>query len=330
MTSQRWLLTLRTGRALVVTTLVLGVTAGAAHAAVTPDPGIYTACKLNGVGTIRLIDPTLPTSTLLGRCTVFETQISWSKGATGNTGPEGPQGLPGPQGPQGTVGLQGPQGLTGPQGIPGADGPDGADGQPGAAGQKGDTGPQGPKGDSGTSTEPLITIATLQWHEYRPDGDFAVGTGPSGVAFDGSSIWVANAGSDNVTKLRASDGTNLGTFAAGDGPTAVAFDGRNVWIANSGQLRDGLTKLRASDGVALGTFGGGSHTKPSALAFDGSRIWLVRFAAGVNTDADGYQASDGVAVGHFDVGNGPSGVAFDGTGIWVTNFGDGTVSKRTG
>jgi DNA-binding beta-propeller fold protein YncE len=52
------------------------------------------------------------------------------------------------------------------------------------------------------------------------------------VAFDGSSIWVANWNSNNVTKLRASDGAALGTFAVGANPLGVAFDGSSIWVAN--------------------------------------------------------------------------------------------------
>ena len=63
-------------------------------------------------------------------------------------------------------------------------------------------------------------------------GTFAVGTAPRAVAFDGANIWVANSGSNNVTKLRASDGANLGTFAVGSVPDGVAFDGANIWVAN--------------------------------------------------------------------------------------------------
>jgi DNA-binding beta-propeller fold protein YncE len=51
--------------------------------------------------------------------------------------------------------------------------------------------------------------------------------------FDGTNIWVANASfNGNVTKLRASDGTTLGTFAVGSGPMGIAFDGANIWVAN--------------------------------------------------------------------------------------------------
>jgi len=40
-----------------------------------------------------------------------------------------------------------------------------------------------------------------------------------GVAFDGANIWVTNYGSNSVTKLRASDGSTLGTFTVG--PSAI-------------------------------------------------------------------------------------------------------------
>ena len=55
-----------------------------------------------------------------------------------------------------------------------------------------------------------------------------------------------------VTKLRASDGANLGTFKVGIDPTGLAFDGANIWVANIGD--NTVSKLRASDGATLGTF----------------------------------------------------------------------------
>src|ERR1700745_1204336 len=70
-----------------------------------------------------------------------------------------------------------------------------------------------------------LQIATLHWYQANRTTRFAVGTNPFGLAFDGANIWVANNGSDNVTKLRASDGKVLGTFAVGSNPIGVAFDG---------------------------------------------------------------------------------------------------------
>ena len=61
---------------------------------------------------------------------------------------------------------------------------------------------------------------------------FPLEGGPEGVAFDGADIWVTIAGA--VTRMRASDGTSLGTFPAGIDPKGIAFDGANVWVANAG------------------------------------------------------------------------------------------------
>jgi hypothetical protein len=117
-------------------------------------------------------------------------------------------------------------------------------------------------------------IALLRWYEANQTGmQYSVGTSPRGIAFDGNNIWVANDYSNNVTKIRASDGANLGTFAAttNANPMGIAFDGANIWVANSGS--NNVTKLRASDGANLGTFAVGSY--PNEIAFDGVNIWVT-------------------------------------------------------
>lgn len=81
------------------------------------------------------------------------------------------------------------------------------------------------------------------------------------VAF--SAIWVANFGSNTVTKLRANDGATLGTFAVGSEPSSVAFDGANIWVPNQGD--NTVSELRASDGATLGTFAAGS--RPTGATF---------------------------------------------------------------
>ena len=70
---------------------------------------------------------------------------------------------------------------------------------------------------TGNGAPPLLNplkVALLKWYNANrvPTG-FPVGAGPLGVVFDGANIWVA--AGIGATKLRASDGQNLGTFAAG-------------------------------------------------------------------------------------------------------------------
>ena len=153
---------------------------------------------------------------------------------------------------------------------------------------------------------------------------FAVGNSPAGLAFDGANIWVADSGSGQVTKLRASDGTHLGTFTVGQNPQSVAFDGANIWVTNKGSAN--VTKLGASDGTVLGTFPVGSG--PSGIAFDGANIWVAN--AGLTRADDTVtklRASDGTVLGTFSVGNSPKGIAFDGASIWVANSGSNSVTK---
>jgi Collagen triple helix repeat (20 copies) len=109
----------------------LALTAGIAYATI-PSGGVYTACMKKNAGTIRLIDPSLGGSKLLGHCTHRETKLTWTQHAgTGSSGPAGPAGPQGTAGPQGPTGPKGPSGPTGPKGPTGPTGPTGAIGPPG-------------------------------------------------------------------------------------------------------------------------------------------------------------------------------------------------------
>src|SRR5207253_1011537 len=126
-----------------------------------------------------------------------------TQGAKGDAGATGPQGPSGPQGPKGDLGPLGPKGDTGPQG---------AKGDTGATGSQGPSGPQGPVGPAGATGAPggpslnALKAAFKQW--YRQD--FAVGSNPTAIAFDGVNIWVANYSSGTVTKLLAATGATVG------------------------------------------------------------------------------------------------------------------------
>ena len=166
----------------------------------------------------------------------------------------------------------------------------------------------------------LSLLGSLRWDLLRSQSDFATGTNPRGVAFDGSNIWIANSGSSNVTKLRASDGVNLGTFLAGSVPIKIAFDGASIWVANLGG--NTVTKLRASDGVNLGTFAVGSA--PGPIAFDGANIWVVNLGS---NNVQKLRATDGVSLGTFPVAANSEGIAFDGANMWVVSRTTGNVMK---
>ena len=80
---------MRTRTRITLAGLALGaaLAGGVAWATIPADSGLYTACKLKATGTIRLIDPAGPSSSLLSHCTTYETQITWNQ--------KGPKGDPG-------------------------------------------------------------------------------------------------------------------------------------------------------------------------------------------------------------------------------------------
>jgi outer membrane lipoprotein-sorting protein len=152
-------------------------------------------------------------------------------------------------------------------------------------------------------------------------GTYNVGSRPSHICSDGNSIWVTNEGSNSVTKLKASDGTIIGTYNVGSKPSGICFDGNGIWVANYGS--ETVTKLRASDGTILGTYNGGS--RPSDICSDGNSIWVT------NDDGSNHvtklRANDGTILGTYTVGIGPFGICSAGSSVWVTNAGSNSVTK---
>jgi len=99
------------------TVATLAVAGGVAYAAIPDSPAspVYHACMLKNIGTIRLIDPSLPTSSFMQHCTSLEAAITFDqKGAKGDPGG---QGLPGNPGSPGTPGAAST--VPGPPGQPG-------------------------------------------------------------------------------------------------------------------------------------------------------------------------------------------------------------------
>jgi len=71
-------------------------------------------------------------------------------------------------------------------------------------------------------------IALLRWYPANRVTSFATGDAPAGLAFDGDSLWIADAYSNTITQLRASNGSVIGTYPTGSWPCGVAFDGAHI------------------------------------------------------------------------------------------------------
>jgi len=102
-----------------------------------------------------------------------------------------------------------------------------------------------------------------------------VGAQPTHPVFDGTNIWVPNAGPESVSVVRASNGSVLATLT-GNGladPFVAAFDGQRVLVANVAGSNVSLWK--AADLAPLGSFSLGTGSTPSGACSDGVNFWIT-------------------------------------------------------
>jgi YVTN family beta-propeller protein len=128
-------------------------------------------------------------------------------------------------------------------------------------------------------------------------------------------MWVANSGSNNVTKIRTRTGVVEGSpIAVGNSPQALAFDGTFLYVANNGS--DSVTRIRVSSGAVEGSpieVGDG----PFSLVFAGGSIYVAHPVSEDGTD--GYLKKIRVSTGTVEgtINHLWGALAFDGTFVYV-------------
>jgi hypothetical protein len=166
-----------------------------------------------------------------------------------------------------------------------------------------------------------LQIALQRWFPVnRKSRTFPVGAAPSGAAFDGANIWVANYNGPSVSVLRASDGAPIATYPLGISPQALAYDGDSMWVVDRDSNKAFIR--RARDGADLGFMTTGAG--PFDILFDGVRIWTANNGPDTLsflTIANGVSPTTGT----IPVQSGPRGLAFDGSRIWVTCYSASSV-----
>jgi hypothetical protein len=187
---------------------------------------------------------------------------------------------------------------------------------------------------------------------------------PTGLAFDGSNLWISNAGNNTVMKIRASDGQFQASYPV-TSPGTLAFDGQRIWVNHrTSSGGNTVSVLFAADGrQALNTITVGNM--PNYMIWDGWGLWVVArdgtfkridnwgstYCSGT-TPGSGWDygvAFDGNNTWISDYSNskvyvynyqcslqktisvpgGPVGIVFDGTNMWTANETNGTVARIT-
>lgn len=116
--------------------------------------------------------------------------------------------------------------------------------------------------------------------KVSPDGqvvaDTPVGKGPLALAFDGSSLWIANKEGKSLVRMDPATAQAAAPIGLAGEPLALIFDGRWLWVAlaDLGQVIQ-IDPKTGAVGAQVDT-----RADPSALAFDGESLWAAAPKAG--------------------------------------------------
>lgn len=159
---------------------------------------------------------------------------------------------------------------------------------------------------------------------------------PFGIAIDQQDrIWVANSGTNTVTRFPASDPDKAVEFEVGYSPHAIAIDSKgNAWIANSighPGTKEKLAFIKEKLTAKLASLKGSMSDEERA-----AKGWIDLFSIAAKYPGGDVSMirPDGTVLGPFDAGksmNGAWGVSIDGNdNVWVSNSMSHNITQLCG
>lgn len=138
---------------------------------------------------------------------------------------------------------------------------------------------------------------------------------PTGLAFDGKNLWLADSFLDKIFKIDPETGKVLKTLdSPGFHPEGLAWDGKNLWHVDAGEKL--VYCLDPETGIVLKAVESNSSA-PRDLAWDGEYLWMTDFRSDILLKVS---PIDGMMVQNFPSPGGEvAGLAFDGKYLWVTD-----------
>jgi hypothetical protein len=174
------------------------------------------------------------------------------------------------------------------------------------------------KGSRRAALEQWVTALTLPM-----TGRTTTGIGPQLVESDGADLWVADLNTDDVKRVRASDGSVLGTWTGATRAFGVLVARGRVYITGD-TLPGNLYVIdpRVAPG-AISTLSSSLGDQPFGIATDGRFIWTANLNGSVSKVDPDTGTTSNISAGFTN----PFGILFDGANIWVTDEGDNMLKK---
>ena len=141
---------------------------------------------------------------------------------------------------------------------------------------------------------------------------------PTGLAFDGKNIWLADRGAYQIYQINPQDGAVIKTInAPGFDPRGLAWDGKLLWCVDAGE--GWIYGINVQTGIAEKLLESNSPD-PIGLAFDGEFLWLVD-----NKEKKLLKINRSDGMMHENIpapSSNSKDLTFDGKYIWVADNGD--------
>ena len=100
-------------------------------------------------------------------------------------------------------------------------------------------------------------------------GTYTVDT-PIGICSGGGFVWIANNGSNTVSRLNI--GVSVVTITVGNNPVKTCYDGTYIWVTNNGS--NSITQI-ATSGTAISTISITGIINPYWMCTDGSNLYIT-------------------------------------------------------
>jgi len=169
-----------------------------------------------------------------------------------------------------------------------------------------------------------------QWWTTTPHYDegglgvTSVGNSPRLPNSDGQDVWVPNRDDSTVSRIRASDGANLGTWNV-PGADAILVAMGKIFVAGYGSP-GGIYMIDPSAPPDTAAQVAGPIESALSIAFDGNNIWTANLDGTVSIVTPGSTTPWSVTNVKFEFAE-FFGILFDGNDIWVTDSIGGTLSR---
>jgi hypothetical protein len=184
----------------------------------------------------------------------------------------------------------------------------------------------------------LIALATCAWIYPSTVGATSLTSGhefnyPSGLAFAGGHLWVANEHGNSVSEIDPSTGAWMASLTSGpyglDAPTAIAASGPDIFVANSVKS---ISEINANTRQLVRIIFGSEYrfSKPVAITVAGGRVLVLNAGTGAGSITE-FSAQNGLLLktisGARFAFNDPTAFTTNGQNIYVADKGNNSVTE---